>query len=100
MRDGTDSAHLLRAYVRAWPRRIGGEADGAEFGFKWHTQSQRNGELDRFHGFKTVGGKPEGGNTWKYQLASQAVYFSAQLEMKSWETGDVYQSGLFGGGGA
>ena len=45
MRPDTDCGHLLRAYVRAWPAWLGGEADGKARGFKYHTQSQRSGDL-------------------------------------------------------
>lgn len=47
MRDGTDCARLLRAFVRAWPHWLGGEGDAKRNGFKYHTASQRCGELSR-----------------------------------------------------
>ena len=113
MRPDTDCAHLLRAYVRAWPAWLGGYDESRRWGFKFHTQSQRSGDLGSKHGFPCESRRREGKAFHEYRLASQVVYFHAQLEVKSWATGidvatleaqeslrPVYQPGLFTGGGA
>ena len=88
MADGTDCANLLRAYVRAWPLDIGGSADGARFRFKFHTQSQRNSDLEHRHGFEVGDGKsPKEGGAWKWQLASRRVLLKARRQVLSWDTG-------------
>ena len=60
MRDGTDCAALLRAYVRAWPAWLGGYDESRRWGFKFHTQSQRSGDLWSKHGFLVVSRRREG----------------------------------------
>ncbi|MCK4513001.1 hypothetical protein KAW64_14745 [bacterium] len=113
MRNGTDCAALLRAYVRAWPLDIGGYEDGERHGFKFHTQSQRSGELHRIHRFPTTPMTKHSDGTWKNQLGGPVAYERARLQVKSWATGipvadleiqeslrPVYQPGLFTGGGA
>lgn len=87
MRDLTDCACLIRAYVRAWPRFIGGEIDGRVLGFKFHTQSQRNSELERIHGYPTAGYEPDGGGTWRFQLASSLIYQRACFQVEAWDRG-------------
>ena len=116
MRDGTDCAHLLRAYVRAWPAWLGGEGDAKRNGFKYHTQSQRSGDLGSKHGFPCDSRPRESATgTWgyhEYRFADRATYERARLQVKSWDTGiavsvleiqeslrPVYQAGLFTGGG-
>lgn len=116
MKDGTDCAHLLRAYVRAWPAWLGGEGDGKRNGFKYHTQSQRSGDLTHKHGFPVESRRRETATqSWPYhefRLKDAATYERARLQVKAWVTGiDVatleiqeslrpMQAGLFGGGGA
>jgi len=113
MRDGTDCANLLRAYVGAWPRDIGGYKDGARLGFKSHTQSQRSGDLGTKHGFPTKPMERHGDGLWRCQLKDRATFERARLQVKAWDMGmpvatleaqeslrPVYQAGLFTGGGA
>lgn len=88
MKDGTRCANLLRAYVSAWPREVGGAADGERLGFQFHTQSQRNSDLTHRHGFEVGdGGPPKEGGTWRWQLASREVFLEARRQVLSWETG-------------
>ena len=117
MRDDTDCAHLLRAYVRAWPAWLGGEGDAKRNGFKYHTQSQRSGDLGSKHGFPVDSRRRESAtqvwNYHEYRLKDRATFEHARLQVKSWDTcvdvktleaqeslRPVYQSGLFRGGGA
>lgn len=87
MRDGTDAANLLRAYVRAWPRDIGGSVDGEKLGFKFHTQSQRNSDLADY-GYPTTDGKrPKKGGAWSWQLESRLVFLEARRQVLSWDSG-------------
>lgn len=87
MRDKSDCACLIRAYVRAWPRFIGGETDGRALGFKFHTQSQRNGDLGRTHGYQTVRAIPDHGGCHTFQLASGLVYQRACFQVEAWDRG-------------
>ena len=87
MRDGTDCANLLRAYVGAWPRDIGGYKDGARLGFKFHTQSQRSGELGSKHGFPCVSRRREGEDYHEYRFKDRATFERARLQVKAWDMG-------------
>lgn len=112
MRDGTDCAHLLRAYVRAWPAWLGGYEESRRWGFKFHTQSQRSGDLGSKHGFPVVSQRREGEDYHEYRFRDAATYERAWLQVKAWDAGmsvatleaqesrHVYQAGLFTGGGA
>ena len=110
MRPDTDCAHLLRAYVRAWPEWRGGNDESWYYGFKFHTQSQRSGELGSKHGFPCESRRREGVCYHEYRLKDRATYEHARLQVKSWDTCvDVktleaqeslrpVQAGLFTGG--
>jgi len=87
MRDGTDGANLLRAYVRAWPRWLGGEGDAKRNGFKFHTQSQRSTDLRLKHGFPCDSHRRHGQQYWEFRLADEATFHRARLQVKAWDTG-------------
>ena len=114
MRPDTDCARLLRAYVRAWPRWLGGEGDAKRNGFKYHTMSQRSGDLTHKHGFPIESRyQPSRWGYSQYRFRDDATFQRARLQVKSWDTGvdvatleaqeslrPMYQPGLFTGGGA
>ena len=112
MRPDTDCAHLLCAYVRAWPAWLGGYDESRRGGFKFHTQSQRSGDLGSKHGFSVVSRRRAGEVFYEYRLKDGATYERARLQVKAWATGidlktleaqeslrPMYQPGLFTGGG-
>ena len=84
--ENTDVGRLLRAYVDAYPRKIGGEADGKQYGFKYHTQSQRSGDLTK-RGFPTVGTTRKGEDYKEYRFTGPLVFDRARLLVRAWDAG-------------
>ena len=86
VRENSDVGRLLRAYVEAYPRKVGGEADGKRYGFKYHTQSQRSGDLTK-RGFPTIGTKRKGEDYKEYRFNGPLVFADARRLVKSWDSG-------------
>lgn len=86
VRENSDVGRLLRAYVEAYPRKVGGEADGQLYGFKYHTQSQRSGDLTK-RGFPTVGTFRKGEDYKEYRFKGPLVFDRARLLVRAWAAG-------------
>ena len=84
MRPDTDCAALLRAYVQAWPVWLGGYDESRRWGFKFHTQSQRSGDLGSKHGFPCESQRREGEAFSEYRFKDEATYRLAALAVELW----------------
>ena len=93
MRPDTDCAALLRAYVRAWPAWLGGYDESRRWGFKFHTQSQRSGDLGSKHGFPVVSRRRAGEDYHEYRLKDEATYRLAALAVELWDIDAAIERG-------
>lgn len=84
VRENSDAGRLLRAYVDVYPRKVGGETDGKRYGFKYHTQSQRSGDLTK-RGFPVLGTKRKGEDYKEYRFTDPLVFDRARLLVRAWD---------------
>ena len=84
MRPDTDCGRLCHALVKTYPSWIGGEADGKRYGFKYHTQSQRSGELHRHHGLECEPRRREGQRYSEYRFIDDATFQRARSIVHLW----------------
>ena len=86
VRENTDVGLLLRAYVEAYPRKIGGYEESRLYGFKFHTQSQRSGDLTK-RGFPVKGTRREGEEYHEFRFSDVRGLREASLLVRSWDSG-------------